>query len=498
MEKSLFRRVKAMRFWILETVVSIVLTACLVGSVHGVQTEEGPVYLTDSHGASGVVHAFLELSEVAPQYDRYWKGALDWLISVAERDAEGRMAWYMSPAAPKGHPNHQLNVPSMCHIVEMFFAGFKRCGDQRYRDAGLAGVRTLVERFARKEQTPYGTAYAWSHSYWLGDRTPGLLAGQSHGLGCLIDALLDAYEATPDKAQKAQLEDALRGILINLRVRAQRTPKDGRLLISWPALKNPGVVETGYCYGQAGLVVPLARLAEVLPGLKLSDGTTALSLVEGSLRYLMSVAREERGGYVWPYMRHDRATSNVGYGSGTGGIGWAFLRGAQVNRSSDPEFAAQCMKYARGTATYAVNVLLSYQRQGPLPAPGGDEGFGVCGGAGGAGHFLMLYANEVGPREAELVGRIKAAMEKAARLVIATAVPLDGTLACPDRARFKRINIALDYGQTGVVLGLAVAGKYLKHDEILDKAKQVADYITRRAVPAGAGYKFAQFHPLPQ
>jgi hypothetical protein len=197
-------------------------------------------------------------------------------------------------------------------------------------------------------------------------------------------------------------------------------------------------------------------------------------------------------------MRHEAATKNVGLGSGTGGIGWAFLRGAQVNRSSDPEFAAQCMKYARGTATYAVDLLLSYERQGPLPAPGGDEGFGVCGGAGGAGYFLLLYANEIGPGDAELVERIKAAIEKAAKLVIASAVEIDGTLACPDRVRFTRINLALDYGQNGVVLGLAAAGKYLKNDAILDAAKKVADYITRRAVPAGAGYKFAQFHPLPQ
>lgn len=484
-----------MRFCTLETVVPIVLTACLVEPVHGVQTEEGTDYLTDSHGASGVVHAFLELSEVAPQYDRYRKGALDWLISVAERDAEGRMACSMSPTAPKGDRNHPLNIPSMCHIVGMCFAGFKRCGDPRYRDAGLAGVRTLIERFARKEQTPYVTSYAWSHTYWSGDRSPGLLAGHSHGLGCLSDVLLDAYEAATDKAFKAQLEDALRGILINLRLRGQRTPKDGKVLIAWPALQNPHVVETGYCYGQAGLVVPLARMAEALPGLKLSDGTTSLSLAAGSLRYLMRVAREDRGGYVWPYMRHDLATRNIGYGSGTGGIGWAFLRGAQVNRRTDPEFAAQCMQYARGAATYAVDLLLSYQGKGPLPAPGGDAGFGVC---GGAGYFLMLYANEVGAGEVELVQRIKAAIEKAARLVIASAVHIDGTLACPDRAHFKRINIALDYGQTGVVLSLAATGKYLNNGEILDAAKKVADYITRRAVPVGTGYKFAQFHSLPQ
>ena len=71
-------------------------------------------------------------------------------------------------------------------------------------------------------------------------------------------------------------------------------------MIAWPALNNPKVVETGYCYGQAGLIVPLLRLAEALPELRLSDGTTALSLANENLRYLMSVARKAGDGFVWP------------------------------------------------------------------------------------------------------------------------------------------------------------------------------------------------------
>jgi hypothetical protein len=74
----------------------------------------------------------------------------------------------------------------------------------------------------------------------------------------------------------------------------------------------------------------------------------------------------------------------------------------------------------------------------------------------------------------------------------------DGTMACPDRVNFKRINIALDYGQTGVMLGLAGAGKYLENDEFIEAAKRVANYIAKRAVPEGGGLKFAQFGPLPE
>ncbi len=52
---------------------------------------------------------------------------------------------------------------------------------------------------------------------------------------------------------------------MNLRLRYRRIERNGSVLIAWPTLKNPKVVETGYCYGQAGIILPLLRLAEVLP-----------------------------------------------------------------------------------------------------------------------------------------------------------------------------------------------------------------------------------------
>ncbi|NOY79852.1 MAG: hypothetical protein GXP31_02485 [Kiritimatiellaeota bacterium] len=478
--------------------VPVILIAGLLSSAWGIEPEKGPAYLTDSHGASGVVQAFLELSEAAPEYDKYWQGALNWLISVAQHDRQGALYWYVSTTAPKGHPSHRIGIPSMCHVIRMFFAGYRRCGDGRYRDTGLTAVRTLLERFARTRRTRLGVSYAWSHSYRPNDRSPGLLAGHSHGLGNLIDTLLDGYEAKPDDALKAELENALEGLLINLRLRATLRKQGAATLVAWPTLKNPNVVETGYCYGQAGVVLPLLRLAELRPDLKLKDGTTPRSLANGSLRYLMRAARQTRGGYVWPYMRHTRSSKNIGFGSGTAGIGWAFLRGFQVNREFDPEFATECLKYARGAAVYAVNLLSGPKVPRRLRSPGGDAGFGVCGGASGGGFLLIETAKVVGKKEPAFARRLRISIEKIGKLVIASAIRTNGTLVCPDRTHFKRVNLALDYGQTGIVLGLAVAGKYLDNDELIGAAKQVADYIVQCAVPAGGGYKFAQFHPLPQ
>ena len=471
-----------------------VLCLCIAAPAWGVQMEKGPAYLTDSHGAAGVAQSFLELAKTSPEYARYWKGSLDWLLYVAQRDEEGRMTWLMSTSAPKGHPSRRISIPGICHVSSMFFAGYEACGDARYKSAGIAGARMIVERYAIKKQTSLGTSYAWTHAYQPNAKVPGMLAGHSHGLGNVIDALLKAHEASPSK----EFKQALKGLVINLRLRGRQMEKDGQVMFAWPTVKNPRVFESGYCYGQAGVLLPLLSLAEAMPRLKLSDGTTPLSMANANLKYLMSVAREQNGGYVWPYMRHSETSRNIGYGSGTGGIGWAMLRGSQINRDIDPDFAAKCMHYARGAVLYALNLVESAKGNQRMRGPGGDVGFGVCGGAGGAGYFLMLYADGAGKEDTLLVRRIGAAVEKIARSVISSGVELeDGTMACPDRVNFKCVNLALDYGQTGVVLGLSTAGRYLQNQEINDAAERVADYIVRRAVDEGGGQKFAQFHPLP-
>ncbi len=476
------------------TVAVVVCFVCLTSPSVAGEPDDRPAYLTDSHGAAGVAFAFLELSKTSPEYAKYWKGSLDWLLHVAERDEEGRMSWVMMVDAPRGHQMDQISIPGMCSVIDVLFAGYAACGDRRYKDAGVAGARMLVERFALKKKTPLGTAYGWTHSYRPGAAGPGLLAGHSHGLGILIDAILTAHECAPDP----EFERALKGIVINLKSRGKKMKGSDASVFAWPAIKNKSVCETGYCYGQAGIILPLLRLAEAMPELKLDDGTTPLDLANANLRYLMSVARRHGNGYLWPYMRHAKFSRNIGYGSGTGGIGWALLRGAQVNRRSDPQLAADCMRYARGAAVFAVDLVQGSGHRGGLPSPGGSAGFGVCGGIGGSGHFLLLFTKEIGEDD-PLTRRIDAVVSGIARAVIASAVELeDGTLACPDRVKFKKINISLDYGQTGVVFGLAVAGSHLQDEEISKAATRVGDYIARRSVPEGGGFKFARFHATPK
>ena len=73
-------------------VTMVVTVLCDAAPAPAVEPEKGPAYLNDSHGASGMARAFVELSKTSPEYAKYWKGSLDWLIRVAERDEQGRMA----------------------------------------------------------------------------------------------------------------------------------------------------------------------------------------------------------------------------------------------------------------------------------------------------------------------------------------------------------------------------------------------------------------------
>jgi len=249
-------------------------------------------------------------------------------------------------------------------------------------------------------------------------------------------------------------------------------------------------------HGAAGVIIPLLSLAEALPDLELSDGTSALSMANANLRYLMSVARKAVAGYVWPYMRHDKKSINIGYGRGTGGIGWAFLRGAQVNRKDNPEFADECMKYARGAGEFAVNLIMKHPETEALRTAGGSGGFGVCGGISGSGHLLKLLRDEIGESDAEFARKLDAAMERLGKVVIRSASEFDETLIWKKDAR--TVNMALDYGQTGPVLALTVIGTHLKKEEFLDAARRGADFIVRQAVPAGGGYKFPLFVTVPE
>lgn len=458
--------------------VAIVLAAAVLGLPPVAEGEE-PEYHTDTHGAAGVAWGFLEISDAAPEYSKYWRGALDWIASVSKTDKKDVLICPLVPLAP---PDSSFSKPSgtyMCHTVSMFFRAYEKHGDRKYRDLGLAGARGIAA-IMQKKDSKEGRVYLWH----------GALAGYSHGLG----AFLEVFLAATQNSKEEKFEKALRGVLLNLRKRGEFIGEGANRRFVWRKGKD-GPIETGFCYGQAGIVQSLLHIAEVRPDIELYDGMTPLSMANSNLRYLMDIAIKHGKIYVWPYMRHSERSRNIGLGSGTGGIGLAFLMGARANRERDPQFAKECMAHARGAAECAVYQVLKLPDDKVFLPPGGDGGFGYCGGVLGSCDLLIRFAEELGDSDPEFTAKIRSALRRVAHGVMGAAVEVDGDLACPDR-RKQRIAITLDYGQTGVICGLAQIGKYLKDDEILGDAKKVADFVAKHAVPEAGGYKFPKTVPF--
>ena len=102
-------------------------------------------------------------------------------------------------------------------------------------------------------------------------------------------------------------------------------------------------------------------------------------------------------------------------------------------------------------------------------------------------------------KEPEFLQRAYEACRHHALRMIANAREIDGMLAWVDPkpqkgfkvdANMDLVNMAIDYGQTGVVYVLSETGKYLKDQEILEAAKKGADFIVKHAVKTERGYKF--------
>jgi len=472
-------------------------------SASAVKPENGPEYLTDGHAAGGVVRSMLALGEVCPEYLKYADGTLQWIMSVAEKDDQGRIYWYQSVSAAKGHPNRKVKPGAMCMTTTLLFDACERTGREEFGRTADAAARWLLEVPSRREETSLGAAWSWPFTYHPSATKPtsfgGWASGYNYGVGKYVPVLVALHRQRPEK----KYEDALRGIVLQCKIRAIDLG-DGK--IAWAAPELPNFTQNnvkicnGYCFGVAGTAMHLLELHEYMPDVKLEDGTSALDLANGALRYLMSEARPAKKGFRWPYMRNTRDSKTPGYGSGTGGIGLAFLKAYQLNRrEGNDEFAEQCMRYSRGAAEYALFAVGTTKAGTPMADSGGTTGYGICGGAGGTAILPMELAKEIGQEDPEFMNRAGKAARHVALSVIASATEIDGTLAwivSPGgrvslgfRRDVEIVNMALDYGQTGNVLGLAETAKFLDDDEILDAAKKAADFIVKNIVKDDNGFK---------
>jgi len=434
-------------------------TVFVVQSLRGIEPEDGPAYMTDSHGAAGVCWFLADMKNLDPTYERYYYGGLDWLVEMAEWDGD-RCRWLVSTTAPEGHPNHRYIWGG--GIVNQLVGGYLTSGHERYRDTALGGARTAMDE-AISVVTPYGPGYYWR----------GLRVGHSHGPGSVGDMLITVYAGLGETAVVPYIE----GLLNWLRTQADiSTDNEGHTLAMWPEEPGGTAYESGYCYGNAGTLAFLINAANHFPGFSYPDGIDLRFAVNASARWLMSVAVDvpQASGVIWRYMRHDEISNNIGWGSGVAGIGAQFLDAYKLNQTAGDPFADECLDYARkaaATIIYRVN-------EGDI-ASGTKLRVGACGGEGGTAHFLLALASTMDSIDPDFAAECRSASATIAELVVESRLRFGERCAWKSSTKFgdEAVNIAFDYGVTGLGKCLYELGTELGRPDLMAVAREAADYV---------------------
>ena len=454
--------------------LSLLLGALLASQdAHAIAPEDGPAYMTDTHGASGVCWFLEEMIEIDPVYERYYYGALDWLVETAQWDGD-KCWWLVSTTAPEGHPNHKYTAGGGA-IFGSLAQGYMAALDERYSETALGGIRALLSE-ARASDTSWGPGFHW-----------GQRVGHSHGPGGEGDMLLDAYEELGEQSVLPYVT----GLLNWMRDEAVFTQDGlGNDLAMWPEESGGTAYETGYCYGNAGSLAFVIHAANSLPDLAWTDGKDLRWLVNANLRWLISVAVDVPpvGGLVWRYMRHDEMSTNIGFGSGVAGIGIQFLKAAQLNRDAGDPFADECLEVCRKAVAailYKTDHYANIQN-------------GACGGEGGTALLLLPFADEIEASDPGLAQACRAASGVIGERVLNARLEFGGRSGWKSSDKFgdEAVNIALDYGSTGLGMALAYTGTRLGRTDLTDGALEAAEYLRLTAVwDEAAGCKWPQIVP---
>jgi len=447
-------------------------------NAEAIEPEDGPAYMTDIHGAAGVCWFLREIRAVEPAYDRYYFGGLDWLVATAMWQGD-MCAWWQSTSAPPGHPNRKLVQGS---AVKELTQGWLASGNVAYRDTALGGLRGFLAG-AIPVDTPYGQGYWW-----------GKRVGYSHGPGSCGGSLLAAHD---DLEGAADLVVPYIVGLLNWLLDEAVLGDDGQgnLTAMWPEQAGGTAYETGYCYGNAGMLAFVINAAERFPDFALPDGSPVSDLRElanASARWLISVAVElpAADGLYWLYMRHDEFSENVGWGSGVAGIGAQFLYAYLMNQAVGDPFASVCLDTAgkaANTVIYKINQISSIQR-------------GVCGGEGGAPVLLLDLADEIEGWDPQFAKACRDASGRVGDFIVADRLTFhDERTAWQASSKFgdQAANIAFDYGVTGLGLALYVLGTRLDdREDLVGVAHKAAEYLEFITVwDAQGGCKWPQIIP---
>ncbi len=202
-----------MRHSILATVVFL---STLTATSNAAESQKGPAYYTDVHGAAALVRCLHTMSQVDSKYRKPRNEAVNWMLRQMRDFPDAGRTGLQNPSAPRGYQSfHQTTTPSCNFNAQTLLKVYGETKKARL----LAAVKEHIGRLkttALKRQKNAGAAYAWSVRHSI-DGKPNmknrkflLTSGNSRGFGNILDTLGEYHRVTGDKSVLPFLEGGAR------------------------------------------------------------------------------------------------------------------------------------------------------------------------------------------------------------------------------------------------------------------------------------------------
>ncbi len=458
--------------------------------------QKGSAFYTDVHGAGALIRSMDAMSAIDPSYGAYRDQAVDWSLRQIHPFPTGGKTWLQNPSAPKGHRSYHSAITTISAFNSMTMLQlYEKTKDPAQLQIVKDNVDWLLST-AKKKETEFGEVYMWTSRHTLEDPQPQffpLTAGHSWGVGSTLDLLASYYLVTKDERLVPYLIGGARFVYA---VAKKSGAGDEERIYVECRDPNRGIV-MGYCRGNAGTAYSLLRVAEALPGAKITDDHTIEDVVNANLRYILGEAKKNEQGIIWANMNGRVGEVNLGFGRGITGIGGVMLIGYEMNKGADNDvMAKRCHDAATDTVQAFIRYVEGLSPEEAMSEFVGTTAFtetiGICSGISGSFMWLWKYADAVRDDQPALAIQCDEAIRKVAYRLINTAYDVDGTYAWKNHtAKFGKdtVNMAIDHGQTGAVQALAIIGARLEDERIIDGAKKAAQFVLNQTVQDGDGIK---------
>ncbi len=470
-------------------------------SANAVKPEKNsPGYLTDGHGACGVLQALLTVVDDFPEAEPYIESTIRWLYDV-RIEMKGGYVWRMSTTAPKGHQSYGLRPSVSFQLAVLSLRAHRRKPNELYvkvADGAMDLFFNHVEGYYRKTEFGEGVFFP----AYIGGQ-PLVPATSGKFQGGVLSLAAELYELSDDPRALRLLKGLVNEIAGRAHLEGDRPVWEW-----WQKSVSKKSWRSGQCYGIAGTIWGLFDAYETIPDHRFPNGSSIRDLANSGLDLLgkQALERENLGGVHWPNISYVVPTENTGWGRGQGGVGASFLRGYQANRDSDPERAKRYLRIAKQTAISIAEQLIDskwdYRGKSHHVQGGGLEemNLGWCGGVGGTPRFLFMLANEVNESDPKVAEQCVQASKVVRDWFEKRSIPWSGGgRIWHAREKFggvKVMNIAMDYGLSGMVRCLHLFATELDDKQSWDLARDATCAMLSLAVKEEEGTKWPLFTRL--